>query len=87
MERAPGRLAALAHSLGIDDPKLAALRAEFPQFRIWRESIGQRRRYIARRLDRGTSPHTVVTPDLDELRTALSGGTAAPGRTGTGGPR
>jgi hypothetical protein len=73
MERAPGNMPALRQALGIDDPRLAALRADFPQFRIWAETIGQRHRYIARRLDAGTRPHTVVTPDLDELRTALVG--------------
>jgi hypothetical protein len=86
MERAPGNMAALRQSLGIDDPRLAELRAEFPEFRIWAETIGQRRRYIARRLAPRTRPHTVVTPDPDELRTALSS-PALPGRTTTGGPK
>src|SRR5450755_923055 len=47
------------------------LRADFPQFRIWREVTGERVRYIARSLHLGVSPHTVVTADLGELRTLL----------------
>jgi hypothetical protein len=53
--------------------ELASLQAGFPQFRIWREVICNRARYNARRLHRGTHPHTVVTTDPDELRAALSG--------------
>ena len=51
--------------------ELTALRDEFPGFRIWREIIGDRTRYIARSAHPGTSPHTVVTAELDELRTTL----------------
>lgn len=54
------------------EDELASLRASFPQFRIWRETIGERRRYVARRLTPGTRPHTVVTPDPAELRAALA---------------
>jgi hypothetical protein len=54
------------------EEELAGLRASFPQFRIWRETIGERRRYVARRLAPGTHPHTVVTPDPAELRAALA---------------
>lgn len=61
MQRRPG-----------DSSALPALRDEFPQFRIWRETTGNRTRYIARRLSRGTHPHTVVTSDLAELRTELT---------------
>jgi hypothetical protein len=50
---------------------LIALRADFSAFRIWREIIPGRARYIARRLHPGPGPHTVVTDDLTELRTAL----------------
>lgn len=56
---------------------LIALRADFPAFRIWREIIPGRTRYIARRLHSGPGLHTVVTDDLTELRTVL-GGAAAP---------
>lgn len=51
--------------------ELAALREEFPQFRIWREDACDRVRFVARSLRMGLNPHTVVTDDLDELRTAL----------------
>lgn len=50
---------------------LIALRADFPAFRIWCEIIPGRACYIARRLRPGPGPHTVVTDDLTELRTAL----------------
>jgi O-methyltransferase involved in polyketide biosynthesis len=53
------------------DDELAAFRDEFPGFRIWREVIGDRTRYIARGAHLGISPHTVVTDELSELRTAL----------------
>jgi hypothetical protein len=65
MERAPGR----------DESGLPALRAEFPQFRIWGETVRGRVRYVARRLDSGTGLHTVVTSDLAELRAELGGET------------
>jgi hypothetical protein len=54
------------------DEELASLQASFPQFRIWQEAIGGRRRYVARRLAPGTRPHTVVTTDPGELRAALA---------------
>ena len=50
---------------------LIALRADFPAFRIWREIIPGRTRYIARRLHPGPGPHTLITDDVTELRTAL----------------
>lgn len=56
--------AAAAHAL-------RALQEEFPQFRIWREITRGRTRYIARSLQPGTGPHTLVTPDPDELRAEL----------------
>jgi hypothetical protein len=52
------------------DP-LPPLCAEFPGFRIWREITGDRTGYIARSLHPCTSPHTVVTDDLSELRDVL----------------
>lgn len=51
--------------------ELAGLCREFPDFRIWREITGDRARYIARSLRQGVGPHTVVTADLDELRSVL----------------
>jgi hypothetical protein len=50
---------------------LKALQTDCPQFRIWREITGDRARYISRSRHRGTSPHTVVTDDLTELRELL----------------
>jgi hypothetical protein len=50
---------------------LACLREQFPGFRIWREEAWDRIWYIARSQQTGLNPHTVVTGDLGELRTAL----------------
>ena len=62
MKRAPnGTSGTLSPSADTDDATLPALRADFPQFRIWRETTGNRTRYIARSLHRGIRPHTVVT--------------------------
>jgi hypothetical protein len=77
MERAPGDTTSARPPAGRDDTGLPALRADFPQFRIWRETTGRRTRYIARSLHRGTRPHTVVTADLGELRAELSSGCGA----------
>jgi O-methyltransferase involved in polyketide biosynthesis len=51
--------------------ELASLREEFPGFRIWRETTGERVRYVARSQRPGLNPHTVVTDDPAELRAAL----------------
>lgn len=51
---------------------LASLQEQFPAFRIWREVTGEHARLVAVRRHAGTSPHTVVTADIDELRAALS---------------
>lgn len=59
------------------DRELADLRAQFPSHRISTESITGRIRYVARRRREGTNPHTVVTPDLGELRAALQAGRVA----------
>jgi len=53
--------------------ELAGLQKDFPGFRIWREVTGEHVRLIAVRRRRGTSPHTVVTAEADELRALLSG--------------
>jgi hypothetical protein len=55
-----------------NDEELAGLRTGFPQFRIWREISCDRTRYIARSLQPGTRPHTIVTADPRELRAALN---------------
>jgi hypothetical protein len=64
----------MEHASGNSDISLPAVRSEFPQFRIWRETEGTRTRYIARGLSPGVRPHTVVTADLSELRAELSHG-------------
>ncbi|HUY52710.1 MAG TPA: SAM-dependent methyltransferase [Streptosporangiaceae bacterium] len=72
------------HPAGKDDTttSLITLRADFPNFRIWREITTGRTRYVARRLHPGPGPHTVVTDDLTELRAALGGeGAQAPAGT------
>jgi hypothetical protein len=65
---------------GIDQAhrQLAALQAEFPCFRIWRERTCDRDRVLARSLHPGLNPHTVVTDDIAELRAALEPSRHAP---------
>jgi len=60
-----------ASTLPLPDP-LPALQADFPAFRIWRETIYGRVRYIAHSPHLGLHPHTVITADPDELRAALA---------------
>jgi hypothetical protein len=55
-----------------NNEELAGLRTGFPQFRIWREISCDRTRYVARSLQPGTRPHTIVTADPRELRAALN---------------
>jgi hypothetical protein len=81
------------------DATLAALRQEFPGYRIGLEPAYGRYRFIARRLHPGTRPHTVITSDPAELRAALRPasppqnppdsrpGVPAPPHTATGRPR
>jgi hypothetical protein len=51
---------------------LTALQEEFPAFRIWQEPTLTGPRYIARSRHLNQNPHTLVTRDVDELRTTLS---------------
>lgn len=51
---------------------LAALQEEFPAFRIWLETTLTGPRYIARSRHLSQNPHTLITRDLTELKTALS---------------
>jgi hypothetical protein len=53
-------------------PILATLRREFPGYRIWLDPTHSRDRFVARRQHPGPGPHTVVTSDPAELRTALA---------------
>jgi len=57
--------------------ELSSLRKDFPRFRVWRETIGDRVHYVARSQHPGLNPHTVVTDDLAELRAALEPSTDA----------
>jgi hypothetical protein len=50
---------------------LASLQDEFPAFSITMEPALSGPRYIARSRRFGQNPHTLVTPDPAELRTAL----------------
>jgi hypothetical protein len=51
---------------------LLGLQREFPGYRIWQESHGERKRFVACRIVASIRPHSVVTADPDELRDALS---------------
>jgi O-methyltransferase involved in polyketide biosynthesis len=51
--------------------QMIALRNDFPGFRIWRETTGERVRFVARSERPGLNPHTVVTGNVGELRAAL----------------
>ena len=58
---------------------VTSLQEEFPAFHISREVTGEHARFVAVRRHTGTSPHTVVTADIDELRAALSSTAPNPG--------
>lgn len=51
--------------------ELEAARRDFPGYRIEVEPIPGRRRYVARRTQPGSGPHTLITSDLIELRAEL----------------
>jgi hypothetical protein len=51
---------------------LLGLQRDFPGYRIWQESHGERKRFVASRIVASIRPHSVVTADPDELRDALS---------------
>jgi hypothetical protein len=80
-------MARAAESYTEGDDELACLREQFPGFRIWREDTWGRPRFIARSEQAGLHPHTVVTDDLGELRTALDVAPEPPSRAfDSGGP-
>jgi hypothetical protein len=56
---------------GAGPGELPGLRADFPCFRIWREETCDRDRYVVRSLHPGLNPHTLITDDIAELRSAL----------------
>lgn len=68
---------------------LKMLRAEFPAYQIWEETVRNHSRFVARRQQQAPGPHTVITPDIDELRDALrpASGPARPGSAAAGGPQ
>ena len=51
---------------------LADLQEDFPGYRIFTEATGERVRLVAVSRQHGTSPHTVVTADVAELRAVLT---------------
>jgi hypothetical protein len=55
--------------------QLRRLSAEFPAFHIAMETTADNRvRFVARSRDADTQPRVVITPDVAELRAALSAG-------------
>jgi hypothetical protein len=71
---APGQV---SHRAGTPEPgDLENARREFPRYQIDEELIFDRRRYIARRVQPGPGPHTLITSDLTELRAELNPGPA-----------
>jgi hypothetical protein len=59
--------------------ELADLQQDFPGYRIWQEAMGGRLQLVAVRRNPGTSPHTLVTTDPSELRSALASSTLPAG--------
>ena len=57
--------------------ELADLQHDFPGYRIWQEPMGGRLRLVAVSRRPGASPHTLVTTDPSELRSALANSTLA----------
>jgi len=55
--------------------ELADLQQDFPDYRIWQEPMGGRLRLVAVCRTPGASPHTLVTADPSELRSALASST------------
>ncbi len=68
-----------ASEIDTEGRELAQLVADFPGFRIWREDVCGRVRYIALSQHPDLRPHTVITADLAELREALARGQRVPG--------
>jgi hypothetical protein len=59
--------------------QLSRLSAEFPAFHIVMETtVGHRVRFVARSRDADVHPRTVITPDVTELRDALTTAPAPP---------
>ncbi len=67
-----------ADELHASQQELADLQEDFPGYRIWQEAMGDRIRLVAVRRRPGTSPHTLVTTDMAELRAALTNSAPTP---------
>ena len=59
--------------------ELTDLQQDFPGYRIWQEPMGNRIRLVAVCRMPGASPHTLVTADPSELRSALANSTLPSG--------
>jgi len=55
--------------------ELTELQQDFPGYRIWQEPMGDCLRLVAVSRRPGASPHTLVTTDPSELRSALANST------------
>jgi hypothetical protein len=79
----PGRPDDTVHARAADETEeLALIAAGFPAFSFWRATRhGSAPRYVAQSTSLDSHPHTVITDDLGELRTALAEGRdGRPGR-------
>jgi hypothetical protein len=63
-----------------DPDELALIEAGFPGFRVWRQTVCDRMRYVAASRDLDTHPYTVITSDLKELVASLTAGRPAAGQ-------
>jgi hypothetical protein len=54
-----------------EEAHLAVLRSSHPAFAFWPETVRDRRRYVAQRLDWHQGLWTAISSSLDELREAL----------------
>jgi len=52
--------------------EIADLQQDFPGYRVWQEAMGDRIQLVAVRRKAATSPHTLVTTDVAELRATLA---------------
>ena len=62
---------------------MEAARRDFPRYQIDAELTVYRRRYVARRIQPGPGPHTLITSNLDELRAELEAAPSGPCRSAT----
>ncbi|MCW2907847.1 MAG: hypothetical protein JWL68_2636 [Actinomycetia bacterium] len=62
-----------------DDETLTKMQRDFPRHTIWREITPGRTVYVARSRHPAARPHTLITPDLQELLAALTQASPAGG--------